>query len=337
MKRPERVDGRAAAGAIGESEAGKTAAESGSANTIAAEHAEKQATDAAAAENQATDAAAAEKETTDAAAAEKQATDDDAAEKRAVDAAAAEKATTEKLSEARPMGHPFLQEIDSEQVTDLEKQFLFQWRHPDKPKSVQKIWGVHSSNVRSRQFKQYRQTIIKACCKADGNTRRRFHGTSRTCKIGDLGHNTLCTDAKCAVCCIMRDGFKLPVQPQRQQRFGHGFYTSATSSKACQYPLELGPHSERVLLVVKVVCGEPQFKSSGFTKEDMERTEAPDGFHCIVGEPSGNNLEAAAAEGALSPTTRSISLNFDELVVFDASALLPIALLVFSPTSTASN
>ena len=40
-----------------------------------------------------------------------------------------------------------------------------------------------------------------------GNENRRWHGTLRSCTLGDPGNTQLCTQAACAQCSILRTSF----------------------------------------------------------------------------------------------------------------------------------
>lgn len=69
--------------------------------------------------------------------------------------------------------------------------------------------------------------------KARGNENRRWHGTRRTCNIGDKGSTSFCTDSKCSLCCILKTSFDLRHYKEATGwgRFGAGIYTSSASSK----------------------------------------------------------------------------------------------------------
>ena len=68
---------------------------------------------------------------------------------------------------------------------------------------------------------------------ARGNEKRRWHGTTRKCRVGDKGVTTFCSNSSCALCCIMRSSFDLLFFAKKtgRGRFGAGIYTSSTSSK----------------------------------------------------------------------------------------------------------
>jgi len=72
-----------------------------------------------------------------------------------------------------------------------------------------------------------------------GNERRRWHGTTRKCRVGDKGVTTLCSNPSCALCCIMKTSFDLSFFAKKtgRGRFGAGHYTSSTSSKFVPHSL----------------------------------------------------------------------------------------------------
>ena len=69
--------------------------------------------------------------------------------------------------------------------------------------------------------------------KSRGNENRRWHGTKRKCRLGDPGHTTFCAEAGCSLCRIIKLSFDVKFYKSGTGwgRFGHGIYTSSTSSK----------------------------------------------------------------------------------------------------------
>jgi len=43
----------------------------------------------------------------------------------------------------------------------------------------------------------------------EGNEHRRWHGTKRDCNLGDKGNLGFCSSSSCALCSIIRNGFKV--------------------------------------------------------------------------------------------------------------------------------
>jgi hypothetical protein len=96
-----------------------------------------------------------------------------------------------------------------------------------------------------------------------GNENRRWHGTTRTCRLGDNGQTTFCSSTACSLCSIIKTSFDLNAFGKKTSwgrcvlrdtcqccsilivgmpRFGRGIYTSSTSSKYASCPLS-GAHT----------------------------------------------------------------------------------------------
>lgn len=54
-------------------------------------------------------------------------------------------------------------------------------------------------------YETQRQKVIQSSGYTDGNAQRRWHGTTRTCRLGDSVSSTkiLCRDSKCSLCRII--------------------------------------------------------------------------------------------------------------------------------------
>ncbi|EIM89674.1 ADP-ribosylation, partial [Stereum hirsutum FP-91666 SS1] len=145
-----------------------------------------------------------------------------------------------------------------------------------------------------------------------GNERRRWHGTSRTCLLGDPGCTQLCTNSDCSLCNIIRSSFNLDHYGTGTGwgRFGRGHYTSATSSKSDDYAKNLGyaTTSNYKTMLLNLVAVGNAFK----TYDDMDDlTSPPAGYDAVIGEVGG-------------------TLNYDELVVYRNDAIIPAYLVVYS-------
>jgi len=120
----------------------------------------------------------------------------------------------------------------------------------------------------------------------------------------------LCQNNDCAVCGIIRNGFLLSFIRNRYQRFGRGFYFSSTTSKSNDYNHEtsggLGNRYKSMFLC-KVLCG----RSHKIQNNDQTLTQPPNGYHCVVGEVGKN-------------------LNYDELIIYNEGAVLPLYLIIYS-------
>ncbi|PVF94288.1 ADP-ribosylation [Serendipita vermifera] len=147
---------------------------------------------------------------------------------------------------------------------------------------------------------------------AEGNERRRFHGTRRECSVGNNGSTKLCSSPTCSLCCIMKRGFDLNKAGSATgfSRFGQGIYTSATSSKANSYSTNSTMTPFKAVLLNKVVVGKGKKLYFG----DSSLDGAPPGYDSILGEPAKNGRG---------------ELNYDELVVYDQRAIIPSFLIVY--------
>jgi hypothetical protein len=77
---------------------------------------------------------------------------------------------------------------------------------------MSQIWKIYSSRDLNNQFARYKQSIERLRNKPDGNVCRRFHGTTRMCKLGDdddKRNGELCSVASCSLCSIIRVGLIL--------------------------------------------------------------------------------------------------------------------------------
>ncbi|KAI0028017.1 ADP-ribosylation [Vararia minispora EC-137] len=199
---------------------------------------------------------------------------------------------------------------------DVEKQFLDQWKHPTHPGTVHKIWRVIATRKAHGKFSRYQLSVERTQNLKDGNSRRRWHGTMRNCRLGDEDNeSTLCDlvigRRQCAVCSIIQSSFKLTRAGQRFNygRFGTGIYTTGTSSKANDYVVERGGSPYRAILLNDVVLG----KTKKLRTSNPTLTQPPAGFDAVVGEPGRD-------------------LNYDEAVVYSNDAIRPLFLVIFSPS-----
>lgn len=212
---------------------------------------------------------------------------------------------------------PLLLEIPSEHEEFREIAELFQkkWLHPPTekkplPGEVIKLYKVYSRRSHMERFKAYK--ALK------GNQRRRWHGTTRRCRIGDPGETDFCDDPSCAMCSILQNSFlvaraKLPGKADGTglrgfQRFGVGIYTSATSSKSFDYIKEYGGSPYKAMMLTEVVMG----NAIKVPHNDHSLTEAPPGYDSVIGEPN-------------------ITVNYDEAVVYTNDAIRPEYLVIFEP------
>ncbi|GJE95779.1 PARP catalytic domain-containing protein [Phanerochaete sordida] len=193
---------------------------------------------------------------------------------------------------------------------DVAALFQDKWKHPATPNKplpgrVLIVYKVYSRKGHMKRFQAYKQSV--------GNPRRRWHGTTRCCRLGDSPTSTsFCSNSQCALCSILKDSFKLAkagrAGPSSYQRFGQGIYTSATSSKSFDYIKNLGGSPHLAMILTEVVMG----KACKITQEDNTLTKPPKGYDSVVGEPG-------------------LTVNFDEAVVYTDDAIRPKYLIIFEP------
>ncbi|KAH9830115.1 uncharacterized protein C8Q71DRAFT_862706 [Rhodofomes roseus] len=192
---------------------------------------------------------------------------------------------------------------------DVAKQFRDQWKHPTPKPTVVKIWKIYCDKDHTDQFSRYKLAIERKTNYTGGNSKRRWHGTIRTCTVGDSdGQMNLCSNVNCSLCSIIRTSFHLAKAGQRTNfgRFGAGIYTSATSSKANDYVDERGGSPYKAMLLSDVVMG----KAVKMTTGDEDLTAPPTGYDSVVGEPGGD-------------------LNYDEAIVYKNEAIRPLFLVIY--------
>ncbi|EJD38479.1 hypothetical protein AURDEDRAFT_72096, partial [Auricularia subglabra TFB-10046 SS5] len=143
-----------------------------------------------------------------------------------------------------------------------------------------------------------------------------YHGTQRTCKVGeDFNETEPCNNNDCYLCSVMRQSFQLKYIGSGNL-FGKGFYSSINPTKASMYERNHNNNSNRhALLICTVVTG----KKERLFKTDSSRTAPGSGFDSIEGVPS--------SQGG--------SVQYPETIVFREDAILPHALVMFSDTPVA--
>ena len=152
--------------------------------------------------------------------------------------------------------------IEIDQIV-VAMQFQQSWRHETECPEVRAVYKVINTAASLKKYEKYlcgRLSIISdissitesfgssdgveargnfaAAGGSPGNENRRWHGTRRKCKLGDKGFTAFCTDANCALCCIIKTSFDLKFfrGATGWGRFGAGIYTSSTSSKFVPVP-----------------------------------------------------------------------------------------------------
>ncbi|KAI0056239.1 ADP-ribosylation [Artomyces pyxidatus] len=201
---------------------------------------------------------------------------------------------------------------------EVVKQFTEKWEHTSAAPSVLKIWKIYGNKAANDTFSRYQLAVERRTGIDQGNTKRRWHGTTRACRLGDDDQSySLCSLATCSLCSIIRSSFSLAKVGQHTNfgRFGAGLYTSATSSKANDYVSEQGQSPFRSMLLNNVVLG----KTVKLTTSDTSLTQPPRGYDSVIGEPGGD-------------------LNYDESIVYTNDAIRPSYLVIYhNPSSSNSS
>jgi hypothetical protein len=122
-------------------------------------------------------------------------------------------------------------------VTD---KFQESWKASGRCPPVKKVYKVVEPSSFLIPYDNY--------LKQYGNECFRYHGTGRSCQLGENGHTTLCSSSSCAVCSILRTSFKVSLA-NPGGAFGAGVYTSSASNKSANYS------SNGVMFLTKVVLG----------------------------------------------------------------------------------
>jgi len=134
-----------------------------------------------------------------------------------------------------------------------------------------------------------------------GNEHFAYHGVPRQCKLGE-GTTSLCTDAKCAACNILRTSFDVRFA-RADGAFGAGIYTSTAVNKAEVYSGKF-QGSTGAMLLNKVVLGKP-YKATRF----KEVTSLPSGHDSLIFDNEGGKK--------------------NETIVYSNNAIRPVFFLVF--------
>ncbi len=170
------------------------------------------------------------------------------------------------------------------------------WAKKDEHELGEVVSVQQINNARLRR--QYDDYVSKL--PGDGNEQHVFHGCSER-----------------ALASIVERGFlKKYVRQEAWQRLGTGFYFAIQASKAHEYPLGsvdslAKGHHTRHLLLCKVAQGK-KFE----TEQDMpDQMAAPPGHHSVYAKATAANR-----------------LNYDELVIFEETAILPVAVVEYTFT-----
>ncbi|PSR86934.1 hypothetical protein PHLCEN_2v5282, partial [Hermanssonia centrifuga] len=189
---------------------------------------------------------------------------------------------------------------------NVSSQFKIQWKHSIQVPQVVKIWKLIGDKDVIARFSRYKLTTGRRIGSESGNSRRRWHGTARACILGDNDDETqFCQSPDCFLCSIIQSSFDKAqfLQSTNFGRFGHGIYTSATSSKADAYVRQVQPSPYKAMLLNEVIMGNP----IKLTTKDEDLTKPPDGYDSVVGEP-GDELNYDESIDKGNPTGYNIGI-----------------------------
>ncbi|KAJ3557059.1 hypothetical protein NM688_g1676 [Phlebia brevispora] len=212
---------------------------------------------------------------------------------------------------------------------EVTSQFRFQWLHGTPLPRIVKIWKLFGTRELTDRFMKYKLEVERRIEQLGGNSRRRWHGTTRACDLGDNDRATeFCQDQECCVCSIIRTSFDKAQFGARTNfgRFGAGIYTSATSSKVRsllvfieyaslpipQETLQANDYvatkrsTYKAMLLCEVIMG----NAVKLTVNHPHLTSPPRGYDSVVGEPGDD-------------------LNYDESIVYRNDAIRPLFLVIY--------
>ena len=172
---------------------------------------------------------------------------------------------------------------------------------------IRAIYDVHSGHLvqsHERYCDRIGNVPVFGSGKSPGNQQRRFHGTGMMCQFS----GQCCSNSKCKGCKIIQAGFRTSLAGSTTgTKFGDGVYSSATSSKSFDYPLQLSQNEMKVMFVVGVAAGVVQHATS----QTFSGQPAP-GKHSVVAD-----------------SNHTPGINYDELIVYKDGAILPKYLILF--------
>ncbi|XP_057795849.1 uncharacterized protein LOC131011961 [Salvia miltiorrhiza] len=169
-------------------------------------------------------------------------------------------------------------ELGAEDTSKNIVEIIFQssWLKKQAPVcKIERILKVQNSPKTISKFEEYRDSIKGKAnpkkqqprCAADGNELLRFHCTTLMCSLGLNGSSNLCNSIpSCAVCSIIRNGFKLS---------SRGIFTTATSGKAHDGCRDDG---KRAMLVCRVIAGRVN-NNSDANLDDYDSVAGPLGLY----------------------------------------------------------
>ncbi|KAK4801891.1 hypothetical protein SAY86_000094 [Trapa natans] len=210
-------------------------------------------------------------------------------------------------------------ELGSEDTSKNIVEIIFQssWLKKQGPTPIiDRVLKVHNTPKTISKFEDYRDIVKSKTskknprCSADGNELLRFHSTTLSCFLGLNGSTSLCHSGPCAVCEIIRNGFKLKNRECGQEL---GILTTATSGRAHDKAEERANSREkkvqRAMLVCRVIAGRVKRNNNTVEGQEME-----DQYDSVSGG---------------SENSGGLFSSLDELFVFNPRAILPCFVVIY--------
>jgi len=171
----------------------------------------------------------------------------------------------------------------------VETKFQQSWKNGQPCPSVKKVYKVVEDSNFLVPYDKYKQQY--------GNESFRYHGTGRSCQLGDEGHATLCKSSSCAACSILKTSFQVSLA-NPGGAFGQGVYTSSASNKSASYT------TCGLMFLTKVILGNVHSVSAF-----AEVKSLPSGCQSVVFDRMNGQL--------------------NETVVYTNEAIRPVFLIIF--------
>ncbi|KAJ7819809.1 hypothetical protein B0H13DRAFT_1661185, partial [Mycena leptocephala] len=179
---------------------------------------------------------------------------------------------------------------------------------------VTKIYKVIAPDSSMKSYNAYRDRVEKAGQfkkqgKSPGNEKRRWHGTSRQCYLGDTGPRPkLCGSPTCAICSILKSSFDLAFFGKKTKWGRCAGFHGPSSGRSDDLTGHGRPSPWKAMLLNRVVVG----NGIKLIKNNDKLTAPPLGHDSVLAE--------VAATG---------DLNYDEVVVYDNAAIRPAYVVMY--------
>ena len=199
-------------------------------------------------------------------------------------------------------------DASSEEYAKVTSVFTEQWikESPQCP-AHSAVIVIRNSNLSTRYHKYVER--LRTSLGKESEIECHFHGTKLMCNI--LTTNTCCDSAECGICGIITKGFNLSFVGKNIphfQRYGRGIYLAPNSSKAHGYAKPNPNTGLQAQLLCFVACGNKYVLHTN----DRDLISPPLNYHSVYGQASTSG-----------------PLNFDEVVLYTADAILPTYVILY--------